>query len=371
MKYSIAIAAGGTGGHVLPAKALALELIKLGHKVLFMTDPRGNSYLQNSEPFSVEVLPLPLRRNGKGKVLFYWGLLKSCLTSFKLIKSRNIQSVIGFGGYPSFPLLTAAVLFRVPIVLHEQNAVLGRVNRLFLPFTSKLAISFPKTLKIKSVHQQKVVVTGLPVRPVLLEARKKDYEIPPSKGYFNLFILGGSQGAQIFNQILPEVIASLPLTQQKRLRIFQQCPKGTIESLKKSYEKTQAKVTIKEFYENVPELLHLSHLIIARSGAATVSEIAAVGRPAVLVPFSQALDDHQTENAKAFTGPGGGWLLPENACLQKNLEVLIKGLMSDPKPLFSAAEKSRHFGKPKALKELTAIMCNKTLYGKRKLGVSA
>ncbi len=298
-KKLIVLTAGGTGGHVYPADALAEELEKRGCEVMLFTDSRG---FMN---YKGKLAQIPNRKICSGSVvgkslmtklisLFKvgWGVLQAL---YYLVVKRP-DCVVGFGGYASFPTAIAAIVLRIPLIIHEQNAVMSRTNRILAPFATIIAESFAQTQKVPA--SAKTVLTGMPIREniAILHNQEKMF----AADILNLLVLGGSQGAKVFADIVPDAIKLLPESQQEKIHIWQQCRKGDEEKVLAKYEQTKAKVVVKAFFENIAEVYQKTDVIISRAGASSVYEIAAVGIPAMLVPLPIAADNHQFYNAKSF-----------------------------------------------------------------------
>ncbi len=342
-KQPIVLAAGGTGGHIFPAYALAEHLIKEGYKVYLITDPRGADF--KNCPKNLTVLTLPLCRSKQGivgHVRLLFSIFLSFFFSLIYLLRINPNVILGFGGFPSAPTMFAAIVLKPfknhTLILHEQNAVLGRVNKIFMPFVHTLATSFPKTWHVLKKFQKKIVVTGNLVRPTFEEIGKKPYKEPLKTGPIHLLIIGGSQGAKIFSTLIPNTLSTLPPALQKRLRVVQQSRPEMIQQTKEAYKNLGIPATVESFFPNIHTLIAKAHLIICRSGASTLFEISEAKRPAIYVPFPYAMDNHQFFNAKVVEGLKGGWLIPENDEAKKSLEILVKNLLEHPKKLATAAQ---------------------------------
>ena len=357
------IVAGGTGGHVFPAWALACYWVdnQRGEgEVVFWTDPRGYQVLQAADVslhphIHIRVMPLRSRQNPLG---FYFSLLHCFWRGLGQICTGRPAGVVGFGGYPALTWGLLAGLFRVPLVIHEQNAILGRTNRLLAYWAKSIAIGFDDPLKALKIQYPNAVVscTGTPVRGPF---EKRPYLLPnDTDNLFHLVVLGGSQGARIFSDVVPEAIARLSVRDQKRLRITQQCASvtGDLEDLQKKYRKTNASVTIAPFFKDIPHLLGKAHCVIARSGASTLSELSVVGRPALLVPFPAARDDHQMANARAFTAKERGWIIPQHNLTPQRLAVFLENILNCPQSLIWAAESAAAQSSVKALEKLSQLV---------------
>lgn len=340
----ILLAAGGTGGHIFPAYALAERLLNEGFTVHLMTDKRGSSF--QNPPEALNVITLPLRKTVKGlwnKFLMVLSLFPSFFLSFYEILRFKPRTIIGFGGFPSFPTVLAAIVLKPflmhTIILHEQNAVLGRVNRWLLPFIHILATSFPQTWGIAKRFEKKVTVTGNFVRQEFLAFSHKPYKVFDKKDPIRLLIIGGSQGALSFSTLIPAALASLPSSIRKRLHIVQQSRPEMADHTRAFYQALKIPATIEPFFPNIPTLMEKAHLVICRAGASTLFEVAEARRPAILIPYPHAMDNHQYFNALVADKLKGGWLLEETGPkAQTTLESLLKNLLDNPKKLEIASK---------------------------------
>ena len=323
-KPLIALAAGGTGGHVFPALAVAEALRGAGVETLVMTDRRGarllpadgRVVLPAASPFQRGVITrlLAMARLGGGAVLALLLMLK-----------RRPAAMVGFGGYPSFAPLLVARLLGVPSLLHEQNAFLGRANHLLARWTGHLALSWDGTRNLP-VHV-KSFISGMPVRAAFFAI---DPRQASAAGPLSVTIIGGSLGAAIFADLVPAAIAALPAKLRARLRIVQQCRAEQADALRQNYANLGVAAEIATFFTDMPARLAASDLVIARAGASTVAELAAAGRPALLVPFAGAMDDHQTANARQLEVAGGGHCLAEAGLDAARLGASIADILDDP-----------------------------------------
>lgn len=347
----VILAAGGTGGHVFPAEALAAALDKRGYRLAFVTDDRGTQY--GGRLGALETHRLPLRKMTGGtvqKLRGFASLLPGYFAARRVIKRLGPQAVVGFGGYPSLPTVAAAI-GRVPTAVHEQNAVLGRVNRLIASKVDAIASSFAATR-----HAERATLTGNPVRDNAIALRDGTYWVPEKDGELRLLVTGGSQGAAIFGQVVPEAVARLPQEARARLKIVQQTRKDDAEAVAAAYAKVGIAAEVAPFFADLPQRIANAHLVIARSGASTVAELACIGRPALLVPYMHATDDHQTENARALADAGGAWLLPEPHFTAEALEKHLASLLADPSALPPMAQAAWKFGKPDAAERLADLV---------------
>lgn len=347
----VILAAGGTGGHVFPAEALAGALDRRGYRLAFVTDDRGTQY--GGRLGTLETHRLPLRKMTGGvvqKLRGFASLVPGYFAARRVIKKLAPQAVVGFGGYPSLPTVAAAI-GRVPTALHEQNAVLGRVNRLIASKVDAIASSFATTR-----HAERATLTGNPVRDNVIALRDSTHWVPEKNGELHLLVTGGSQGASIFGRVVPDAIARLPQEARARFKIVQQTRKDDVDAVAAAYAKAGIAAEVAPFFADLPQRIANAHLVIARSGASTVAELACIGRPALLVPYMHATDDHQTENARALADAGGAWLLPEPHFTAEALEKHLASLLADPSALPPMAQAAWKFGKPDAAERLADLV---------------
>ncbi|HJN24830.1 MAG TPA: undecaprenyldiphospho-muramoylpentapeptide beta-N-acetylglucosaminyltransferase [Rhodospirillales bacterium] len=355
----IVLAAGGTGGHVFPAEALAAEMTGRGFMLCLITDQRGDAYggaLGDLETFRV-------RAGGvAGKRLT--ALLRSgpelafgTLQSRSLLKRMKPRAVVGFGGYASVPTMLAATFGGYNTLIHEQNAVLGRANRLLATRVKRIAISFDGTRSIPESAAVKVVHTGMPVRPIITAMRNAPYPELNDNSEIRLLVLGGSQGASILSDVIPEAIEKLDDSLRSRLNITQQCRVEDLEKVRSAYQRLSLNVQLDSFFDDIPERLANTHLLIGRSGASFISEAMIVGRPTILVPYPHAIDDHQSFNAHALDEAGGGWLMSQDTFTPDALAERLRSLLSLPRVLTRAAQCARAAGHPDAAIRLADAVC--------------
>jgi UDP-N-acetylglucosamine--N-acetylmuramyl-(pentapeptide) pyrophosphoryl-undecaprenol N-acetylglucosamine transferase len=351
----ILLAAGGTGGHVFPAEALARTLIARGHSVRLATDPRGRAFGDRLPEVPVDAVrsaTVAPGLVGKLKTATLLGL--GYLDARAVLRRHRPAAVVGFGGYPSAPTVLAASRAGIPVLLHEQNALLGRVNRWLAGRAAAIATGFP----LQSVGQEnrRVEVTGNPVRPAIAAKGNAPYPAPTEDGRLTLLVLGGSQGARVFSELIPAAVALLPEALRIRLSIVQQCRPEDIDSCRGRYAAIGADATLSTFFDDVPERLAAAQLVICRSGASTVAELATIGRPAILVPYPFAMDDHQTANAKAVAASGGGWLMPQSELTPEVLASRLEHLYTRPSVLVEAAGAARAAAHPDAADRLADLV---------------
>ncbi len=361
-KPLIILTAGGTGGHVYPAEALAEELARRKYRLMLVTDKRGqNNYrgklgeIPNYAVYAGAVM-------GKSKWFKIKSLFKTAvgvLQCMRLLLKERPACVVGFGGYASFPCSMAAILLGTDLVVHEQNSVMSRTNRFLGRYATVVASSFKKTKYAPAGH--KTVQTGMPVRKAIAEL----FDTPrPKTGKtlpFNILVLGGSQGARIFSDVVPAAVKLLDAKQQKRINMTQQCRPEDIENTKKAYEGSKCTVEISNFFENMPELYAASHIIISRAGASSVSEIAAAGIPSVLVPLPTAADDHQTSNAAEIKNGKAGMVIAQKDFSPTVLATVLNDFMQNPDMLKNMSENSRKFAITDAAVRLADLIENKII----------
>ncbi|KIL96800.1 UDP-N-acetylglucosamine--N-acetylmuramyl-(pentapeptide) pyrophosphoryl-undecaprenol N-acetylglucosamine transferase [Paramagnetospirillum magnetotacticum MS-1] len=357
-KPLIALSAGGTGGHVFPAEALASVLLERGYHLALITDKRGAAYggtLGKLETFRISAGSIA----GRGKLK----VLRSALElGVGLIQARSIlkrirpAAMIGFGGYASVPGMAAAALAGIPTAIHEQNAVLGRANRLLAGHVRRIATSFAEVSHVEPKLTQKLVHTGMPVRAGILACRDTAYAEIGATGPIELLVLGGSQGARILSEVVPAALARLPEPLRTRIRISQQCRPEDLDAVRRAYEGTGIDATLESFFADVPERLAGAHLVIARAGASTVAELTTLGRPAILVPYPFAIDDHQTANAHAAEDCGGAWLMQQDSFSPESLADRLQSLFTHPEALTRTAACARNVGRPDAAEALADLV---------------
>lgn len=346
-KGTALLCAGGTGGHLFPAEALAHALAERGWSVHLATDSRARRFAGDFPASQIHQIssatiasknPLAIARSG----LTIW---KGVREASRLIQQINASVVVGFGGYPTLPPLFAATRRRVPTLLHEQNAVMGRANKVLASRVTAIAGGF---LPEDGAEAAKIIMTGNPVRPAVLEASRLPYQPATSGKPFHLLVFGGSQGAQFFSQILPEAIGLLPEAARARLRIVQQARPEDEAALRKEYAAAGIEAEISSFFNDMALRIANASFVISRSGASTVSEIAVIGRPALLVPYPHALDHDQAANAAALEKAGGAEILMQEKLTAERLRGMIEIAMNMPDKLSAMADASRSVGRPNA-----------------------
>ncbi len=357
MTGPVVIAAGGTGGHLFPAQSLAQELAKRGRRVVLMTDDRGQNYAQTFPKAEIVTVPSATfaGRGAVGKAFAVLRLARGALAAYFALGRVKPSVVVGFGGYPALPTMFAAARRGVPSVIHEQNAILGRVNRWLAPAVTRIASSFARLSHLDPLLAERVTMTGNPVRPAVL-ASKCHYVRPVADGRFHLLVFGGSQGARVFATLVPEAIARLPADLRARLDLVQQCRPEDLESAKARYAALGLQPTLASFFGDMGARLASAHLVISRAGASTVTELCTVGRPAILIPYPFAMDDHQTANARELADAGAAWQFAEKELSADILAAKITELAQSPVLLETAAAKALSLARNDAAARLADLV---------------
>ena len=339
----IALAAGGTGGHMFPAEALAQELKRRGHEILLITDARGARYTDNF-PADQQIelsASSPSIGGVLAKIRAAFSITGGLIKALKVLRENNVSAAIGFGGYPSFAGMKAASLLKIPYGVHEQNGVLGRANRQLANGSVFTAHAFPVLDKVPDKARDLLREVGNPLRDSVSAYIDTPYPALENDGPIRVVIFGGSQGASLFSEVPPKVLASLPQELRQRLEIIHQAREKEVAEVEAIYNSADIKHTAAPFFHDLPEIIAKAHLIVSRAGASTVTEISAIGRPSILVPLGIAMDDHQTGNAKVLSEASGAVLLPESRFTKENLTEVMTSLLKDPATLSGMAIKAR------------------------------
>lgn len=359
-KATVVLASGGTGGHLFPAQALAQELAARDWDVQLFTDTRGLAWRDRFGQGQVSEVSSSTLTLGKP-----WKLPQQMLRLFKgyrqcalLFRRISPRAVVGFGGYPSLPVMMAARRAGIAAMIHEQNAVAGRANRLAASIggAKLIATSFEPVYGFSSAQMKRVRLVGNPVREAVLQAAAVAYAAPDAAHMFNLLVFGGSQGAQYFSQLMPQVVAELPQAVIKRLRIVQQCRPEDIEEVRAAYGAAGVKATCESFFDDMPKRISQAHLVICRAGASTVAELGVIGRPAIYVPLPHALDNDQLRNAQSMIRAGGGWIMEQKDITAAGLAAFITRLRFDAAELTRTAGGARSHGQPRAAQALADLV---------------
>lgn len=351
------LAAGGTGGHMVPAHALAAELSARGHGVLVITDERGSKIPGLFDKIPVHVLPAGrIDRNPIHLIKATGAVLAGRYEAKIIYRDHRPDAVVGFGGYPAFPALLAASAIRIPSVLHEQNAVLGRVNRLLSGRAAAIATAFSQIDRLKPKYREKVVLVGNPVRAAILKIGEMPFPPFDETAPLKILITGGSQGASILGRVVPSGLGMLDPSLRHRLQVVQQCRPDDIEEIRARYAELGIPAELMTYILDMPEKLADAHLVIGRAGASTIAELTAAGRPAILIPFGAATDDHQTANAREMTKAGGARTIAQGEFTPEALARQIEVIASDPNALANAAGRSLSVGRPHAASDLADLV---------------
>ena len=351
------LAAGGTGGHLIPAFALATELERRGHHVALITDARGEAIPGKPDFMAAHVIPVG--RFGKNPLGWLKGMravVEGRSMARRLFDSFEPSAVIGFGGYPSLPALLAATSAGIPSVVHEQNAVLGRVNRFLSGRVQAIATAYEQVDRLKPGHEVKTFCVGNPVRAEVLALREIDYPPLPEDGLLRVLVTGGSQGARVLSEVVPDGLAMLPPAIRMRLQVTQQCRAEDLDRVRERYRSHDIPAELGTYFEDMATRLADAHLFIGRAGASTIAELTAVGRPAILVPLPIATDDHQAANTREMVKAGGARMIRQEKFTAKELAKQIMALADDREGLANAAHAAWNCGRPDAASELADLV---------------
>ena len=353
----VLLSAGGTGGHLFPAQSLAEELVRRGWAVDLATDERADKYGARFPARLVHIIASETVRSRSPLALLKTALAlgRGFLQSLAVIRRIRPAVVVGFGGYPTVPPMMAALFLRRPTILHEQNAVMGRANARLAPKATRIATSFTD-VSMPEVAKPKVVLTGNPVRGTVLAAADTPYRPIERAGEIRLLVFGGSQGARYFSDVMPPAIASLDVALRHRIRLTQQVRAEDMDRVQAAYAGLGLEVELAPFFVDMPARIASSHLVVCRSGASTVTELAVIGRPALMVPFPGALDQDQAGNARVLSAAGGGWTFAQKDLTPGILAAELTRLMLHPEALSDAAAAARTAGRPDAVSNLADLV---------------
>ena len=376
------LAAGGTGGHLIPAFALATELDQRGHHVALITDQRGAEIPGKPDFLTSHVIPAG--RFDKNPLRWFGGLkalLEGRRMALRLFESFEPTAVVGFGGYPAAPAMLAATSADIPSVIHEQNAVLGRVNRMLAGRVDAIATAFTEVERLKHKYIDKVHLVGNPVRPDVLALRDEDYPPFTEDGLLKVLVTGGSQGARILSEVVPDGLAMLPPALRQRLQVTQQCRAEDLDRVRERYRTHDIPAELGAYFEDMEARLAECHLFIGRAGASTIAELTAVGRPGILIPLPIATDDHQAANTREMVKAGGARMIRQPSVtvsevsgledkdnrerieqsdalqkLSKDISLQIQAMAKAPQSLANAAHAAWNCGRPNAAKDLADLV---------------
>lgn len=357
-KPLIMLAAGGTGGHLFPAEALGVALIKRGADVRLMTDSRALRYGGMFTRDMMDVVPSETVRGRTPWALARTGVMLAAggAKALALLMFRKPKAVVGFGGYPTLPPLIAARLLGIPTVIHDSNAVLGRANRLLSTRVSAIATSLPGVLDRDPSLADKTTVTGTPMRPAILAAAAVPYVAPVADGPLRLLVVGGSQGARVMADIVPPAIERLEPALWRRLSLVQQVREEDMPRVREVYDRLKIEAELAPFFADLPARFAATHLVVSRSGAGTVAELGAIGRPSILVPLPGAIDQDQHANAGVLERAGGAIRIPQSEFTPDRLASEISALAADPAQLMAMAASARTVGRLDAAERLADLL---------------
>jgi len=354
----VVIAAGGTGGHMFPAEALASELARRGWRIALVTDARGDRYAA-AFPCDEKHMVKAATVSGRGligKAGAAVSIAAGIAESAALLRRLKPAAVIGFGGYPSLPAMAAAMLIGAPRAVHEQNAILGRVNRALAPAVTRIAGGFPDMGRLPPKARAKFDFIGNPVREAVRARAGALYSAPEPGAPVSILIFGGSQGARVLSEAAPKAFADLPAPVRAGLRIVQQCREEDLEAVRAVYRAAEIEAELAPFFSDLAERLADAHLVISRAGASSVTELAVIGRPSVLVPFAAAMDDHQSANAKALEGAGAAVVIAEAEFTPARLRAALAELLGDRPRLEAMARAALTVGRGDAAERLADLV---------------
>jgi len=354
----ILLAAGGTGGHLFPAEALGVELIRRGYRVRLATDARALRYSGLFSKDNIDVVPSETVRGRTP-----WSLARTAMmlgygtmVAANLVRRLKPAAVVGFGGYPTVPPLLAARLLGVPSLIHDANAVLGRANRFLSSRVNAIATSLPGVLDRDPSLAAKTTTVGTPMRPAILAAAASAYASPEPGGPLRLLVVGGSQGARVMSDIVPGAIERLEPSLWNRLTLTQQVREEDMARVRAVYDRLKINAELAPFFSDLPARLAASHLVVTRSGAGTVAELAAIGRPSILVPLPGAIDQDQFANAGVLVQAGGGLRIAQTEFTPDRLATEISALAAEPSRLTAMAAGARSVGRLDAAERLADLV---------------
>ena len=342
---------------MMPAFALGAELIRRGHHVALVTDDRGTRIPGCPEKIATHVLPAGRLGGGpKSWLSAARSIWRGRGAAKRLYENFEPSAVIGFGGYPALPALLGAFALKIPTIVHEQNAVLGRVNRLVAHKVNAIATAYPDIKKLEKRDIAKVHLVGNPVREDVLELRDQPYPPLGEEGIFRVLVTGGSQGATVLSDVVPDGLARLPLNLRRRLQVTQQCRPEDIDRVRKTYADHQIPAELATYLPDMPDRMGWAHLVIARAGASTVAELTAMGRPAILIPLPSAMDNHQAYNVKEMVQAGGARAIAQSQFDAVELAKQIQKIALQPGALENAAKAAWGCGRPNAVSDLADLV---------------
>jgi len=351
------LAAGGTGGHMVPAHALAAELMRRGHRVALVTDERGARIPGLFDGVQTHIIPAGRLGGGpRGWLKAFRDIRAGTAMARQLYETFDPAAVVGFGGYPALPALRAGFKAKIPTLVHEQNAVLGRVNRLVAGKVDAIATAYPQVQRLQGKYEAKTFLVGNPVRDIVRDIRTQPFPELGPDSIFRVLVTGGSQGASVLSDVVPDGLALLPHGFRRRLQVTQQCRPEDIDTVRSKYKVLGIPADLATYFTDLPERLAWSHLVIARAGASTIADISVAGRPAILIPLPSAADDHQTANARELAAVGGARSIRQDNFTPQELAKQMQKLALDPKALINAAKRAYSVGRPNAAEDLADLV---------------
>lgn len=358
MRRICVVAAGGTGGHLFPAQALSEALIARGWGVVLASDERVAGLAQDFPAERRIGLSAATFRRGDpiGMARAGFAVLRGAMKARALFREIDPSVVVGFGGYPSVPALVAAIIDRRPTVIHEQNAVMGRANRFLAPHVRQVACAFPTLMKAPPRVADSAKVVGNPVRPPIRALADTPYIPPEPNGPVRLLVTGGSQGARLLSELVPEAVKALPEDLRKRLVVQQQTRAESMNTARRAYRDALVDAEIAPFFRDIASRLRDAHLVIGRSGAGSVCEFAVAGKPSILVPLAIALDDDQGQNARLLAEAGGAEVAREAQLTVESLASALTTLLNNPARLARMAAAARAVAIPDAAERLADVV---------------
>lgn len=354
----VMLAAGGTGGHLFPAQALAEALVRRGYAIHLMTDERVRDYGRAFPALETHLVPAATITPSKPFLLplQLLKLYRGYRSARAILERLKPVAVAGFGGYPSFPPVIAASRLGIPCCIHDQNAVMGRANRVLSRYADAVASSFPALGKLPEQCKNKLRYTGNPVRGIVLAKQGAPYQPSAADQPFDLLVFGGSQGARFFAEFMPEVLKLLPKAVLRNLKVVQQCRPEDIERVKAAYGALELSFELASFFADMPQRFADAQLIVCRSGASTIAELGVIGRPAVMVPLPHSLDNDQLHNAEFLAQKGGGWVMPQADLTPQEFAAFLTRLRYQDDELAGAAHAALELGMPDAAERLADVV---------------
>lgn len=357
-EFSVMLAAGGTGGHLFPAFALAEELNRRAIPVDLITDMRGDRYGSGFPARNVYQVPAATLSSRSPVAMAHtaFALARGTKAAHAILGQVKPAVVLGFGGYPTYPPLVAARLRSIPTAVHEQNAVLGRANKMLAKNVTAIATSFDHVKFLDGALAAKATLTGNPVRNSVILAAERPFEVPTASGPLRVLVFGGSQGARYFSDAVPPALAALSPNLRARLDVVQQARDEDLERVRTAYAQAGISAEVASFFKDLPDRMANAYLVIGRAGASTVAELTVIGRPSLLVPLPHALDNDQLNNARRLAESGGGWCFEQKDLDPQRLTIEIGRLLEAPHVLAAAAIAAKKAGRADAVTRLADFL---------------